>query len=106
MENRTKAPRVAPAPTEDDALNDALIATFPASDPLAMVSTLIPGRKDESFEAALQDPASRPTNPRGGKKAATDPFGEQPDLLDSLPMVMFLTIVFGLLIMLDAWSSN
>ena len=32
----------------DDALNEALMATFPASDPLAIVSTLIVGGQDQN----------------------------------------------------------
>jgi len=104
MESRTKAPRVTPTPTEDDALNDALMATFPASDPLAMVTTLIPGGKDESSKTP-HNQASRHTNPRGGYEAAADPLGEQPDLADSLPLVVFLTVLLGVLLMLDAWSS-
>ena len=103
MENQTKAPGV--TPTEDDALNDALMATFPASDPLSMVTTLIPGRRDENSETAAQDQASRHTKPRGGYEAAADLSGEQPDLADSLPLVVFLTALLGVLLMLDAWSS-
>ena len=103
MENQTKTPRV--TPTEDDALNDALMATFPASDPLSMVTTLIPGCRDENSKTAAQDQASRHTKPRGGYEAAADLSGEQPDLADSLPLVVFLTALLGVLLMLDAWSS-
>ncbi len=55
MENRAKTrdSRQQPPPM-DDALNDALMATFPASDPLAMVSTLISGGHDESSKSAPQ----------------------------------------------------
>lgn len=102
MENRTKAPRVTPTPMEDDALNDALMATFPASDPLAMVTTLIPGSKNEGSKTAPHDQASRHLSPRGGYEAAADSLGEQPDLADSLPLVVFLTILLGVILMLDA----
>lgn len=34
-----------------DALDEALMATFPASDPLSMVNTLIPGARDENAGA-------------------------------------------------------
>jgi uncharacterized membrane protein len=104
MENRTKAPRGTPRPMEDDALNDALMETFPASDPLTMVNTLIPGSKDETSKTAPHDQESRHTNPRGGREAAADLLDE-PDLADSLPMVVFLMILLGVLLMLDAWPS-
>jgi hypothetical protein len=99
MENQTKAPRV--TPTQDDALTDALMATFPASDPVSMVTTLIPGCRDENSKTRGHGQASGPTNPPGGYEAA----GEEPDLADSLPLVVFLTALLGVLLMLDAWSS-
>jgi hypothetical protein len=44
----------------DDALNEALMATFPASDPLAIVSTLIVGGQDQGrttqIGIAVEDP--------------------------------------------------
>ena len=108
MQNCAEAPRVVSQrepPLIDDELNDALMATFPASDPLAMVTTLIPGGKDENSKTAPHDVASRHTDPRGAYVATADPLGEQPDLADSLPMVVFLTVLLGVLLMLDAWSS-
>jgi hypothetical protein len=83
MENQANAPRV--TRTEDDALNEALMATFPASDPLSMATTLIPGCRDENSKTAPHDQASRYTKPRGGYEAAADLSGEHPDLADSLP---------------------
>ena len=63
----------------------ALMATFPASDPLSMATTLIPGCRDENSKTAPHDQASRYTKPRGGYEAAADLSGEHPDLADSLP---------------------
>jgi hypothetical protein len=103
MENPATDPRV--TPTEDDALNDALMATFPASDPLAMVTTLIPGHRDENSKTGAHGQASQRTNPRGGSEAAADLSGGQPDLADSFPMVVYLVALFAVLLMLDAWSS-
>jgi hypothetical protein len=39
----------------DDALNEALMATFPASDPLAIVSTLIVGGQDQDRTTQVGD---------------------------------------------------
>jgi hypothetical protein len=39
----------------NDALDDALMGTFPASDPLSMVNTLIPGVKGEPRNAATAE---------------------------------------------------
>lgn len=38
-------------PDASDALDEALMATFPASDPLSKVNTLIPGARDETAGA-------------------------------------------------------
>jgi hypothetical protein len=105
MEDETTAPRATPSPMEDDALSEALMATFPASDSLAMVTTLIPGCNDESSKRAPHDQARRHTQPREGYEATAKSLDEQPDLADSLPMLVFLTVLFGVLLLLDAWSS-
>jgi hypothetical protein len=76
MEDQTKAPRV--TPIQDDALTDALMATFPASDPVSMVTTLIPGCRDENSKTGAHGQASRPTNPPAAYEAAADLSDEQP----------------------------
>ena len=50
----------------DDALTEALMASFPASDPLSMVNTLIPGTKDQPRRAATDEEL-------GGSHAADRP---------------------------------
>lgn len=44
----------------DDALNEALMATFPASDPLAIVSTLIAGGRDQGRTTQVGDAMAEP----------------------------------------------
>jgi hypothetical protein len=65
---------------------------------------LIPGCNDESSKRAPHDQARRHTQPREGYEATANSLDE-PDLADSLPMFVFLTVLFGVLLLLDALSS-
>lgn len=83
----------------DDALNDALMATFPASDPLSIVNTLIPGTRDEQSAAA-------------GKEACPEPPDAWPELVadarrqgNLANAVAFLLVLLAVLLMLDARTS-
>lgn len=68
MREKRQDPREAnQQPGASDALDEALMATFPASDPLSMVNTLIPGARDEKAGADAHRQLSdfaRPTVPR------------------------------------------
>ena len=98
----TQAKRDSPPQHErvlDDALNDALMATFPASDPLSIVNTLIPGTRDEHSAPA-------------GKEACPEPPGPSSELVadarrqgNLANAVAFLLVLLAVLLMLDARTS-
>ena len=83
----------------DDALNDALIATFPASDPVSIVNTLISGtRGQQSTPADNEANAGLPGRPSELVTNAK----RQSNLANA---VAFLLVLFAVLLMLDARST-
>ncbi len=83
----------------DDALNEALMATFPASDPLSIVNTLIPGTRDERSAPAGQATCPEPPDPSSELVANARRQGHLANA------VAFLLVLLAVLLMLDAWSS-
>jgi hypothetical protein len=81
----------------DDALNEALMATFPASDPLSLVNTLIPGTRDEQPAPTGKEACPEPRDPELVANAR-----RQGHLANA---VAFLLVLLAVLLMLDAWSS-
>jgi hypothetical protein len=83
----------------DDALNEALMATFPASDPLSIVNTLIPGTRDEQSAPAGREACAEP--PDLSSELVADA-RRQGNLANA---VAFLLVLLAVLLMLDARSS-
>ena len=98
----TQAKRDRPPQQEsvvDDALNDALIATFPASDPVSIVATLIPGTRDQLSAPTGRESCPTPTGPSTERVANAR---HQGNLANA---VAFLLVLLAVLLMSDARSS-
>lgn len=83
----------------DDALNDALMATFPASDPLSIVNTLIPGTRDEQSAPARREACAEPPGPSSERVAEVRRQGNLANV------VAFLLVLLAVLLMLDARTA-
>jgi hypothetical protein len=83
----------------DDALNEALMATFPASDPLSIVNTLIPGTPDQQSAPVGQEACPEPPGP------SSEPVAEVRRQGNLANAVAFLLVLLAVLLMLDARSS-
>jgi hypothetical protein len=87
----------------DDALTEGLIASFPASDPLSMVNTLIPGTGAEPRRVAIDDELGGSDVTGQLRKRPLDDRRDQTDS-DLGITVAFVLVLIAVLLMLHAGS--
>ena len=83
----------------DDALNEALMDTFPGSDPLSIVNTLIPGTRSEHPASAEQEARTERADLSSEWVAEAR---RQGNLADA---VAFFLVLLAVLLVLDARRS-
>ena len=88
----------------DDALTEGLMASFPASDPLSMTNTLIPGSKDGPSPAVIDEEHDRCDAANPFSKLPFD-HGQHLSNKDLVATLAFVLVLMAVLLMLHAASS-